>query len=147
MLDVQTSRTCRIGVPRRGSNLRQMGYDTGAQNWYESPQQPAQHQHDPYAVNPLPYAVNPPPYAQHAGNLLHAVTPHAASPQAANPIPPAATPPGMNYTHTYVCAIHAGPLPHELGQGRRHHRQRHAGRRRPRSPLRPARRSALLNRD
>ena len=74
-------------------NLRQMGYDTGAQNLYESIQQPAQRQHEPYAVNPLPY---PPPYAQHAGNPLHAVTPHAASPQAANPLPPAATPPGMN---------------------------------------------------
>ena len=89
--------------PRRGSNLHQVGYDVGAQNWYESPQQPAQQQQpDPYAVNPLPYAANPPPYIQHAGNPLHAVTPHAASPQAASPLHPAATPPGMNYAHTYA---------------------------------------------
>ena len=56
-------------------------------------------------VSPLPYAANPPPYTQHAGNPLHAVTPHAAlphavPPQAANPLPP--TPPGMNYAHTYA---------------------------------------------
>ena len=125
--------------PRRGSNLHQMGYGTGAQNWYESPQQPAQRQHDPYAVNPLPYVANPPPYVQHAGNPLHAVTPraaspHAVSPQAANPLPPGGNPAGHEL-RAHVCAIHAGPLLHKLGQGRRHHRQRHAGRRRPRPPV------------
>ena len=89
--------------PRR--ILHPLSYDVDGQPWREPTQHHAQHQSDPYAVNPLQYAATPhhAQQGQHSGNPIHAVTP-----QAAFPLPPAVTPPGPNYTHTYAPASAQG---------------------------------------